>query len=103
MKQTLFDYGMPITNLPIMCDNTSAINLSKNLTHHSRTKHIDIRHHFLRDHALIGDISLNFISTDNQIADIFTKPLKEDIFMRFRRDLGICNIFRSLNIFSELF
>ena len=76
-----------------MCDNISAINLSKNLIHHSRTKHIDIRHHFLHDHALKGDISLNFISTDNQVADIFTKPLKEDIFMRFRRDLGIYNIF----------
>ena len=93
MKQTLFDYGMSITNSPIMCDNTSTINLSKNPIHHSRTKHIDIRHHFLRDHALKGDISLKFISTDNQIAYIFTKPLKEDIFMRFQRDLGICNIF----------
>ena len=92
MKQTLLDYGMSITNSPIMCDNTSAINLFKNSIHHSRTKHIDIRHHFLRDYALKGDISLNFISTDNQVADIFTKPLKEDIFMRFRRDLGICNI-----------
>ena len=92
-EQTLLDYGMSITNSPIMCDNTSAINLSKNSVHHSRTKHIDIRHYFLRDHALKEDISLYFISTDNQIADIFTKPLKEDIFMRFRRDLGICNIF----------
>ena len=92
MKQTLFDYGMFITNSPIMCDNTSAINLSKNIIHHSHTKHIDIKHHSLRDHTLKGDISLNFISTDNQIVDIFTKPLKEDIFMRFRRDFGICNI-----------
>ena len=57
MKQTLFDYDMSITNSPIMCDNTSTINLSKNPVHHSRTKHIDIRHHFLRDHALKGDIN----------------------------------------------
>ena len=83
MKQTLFDYGMSIINSPIMCDNTSSINLPKNPIHHSRTKNIDIIHHFLRDHALNGDISLNFISTDNQVADIFTNPLKEDIFMRF--------------------
>ena len=76
-----------------MCDNISAINLSKNLIQHSRTKHIDIRQFFLRDHALKGDISLSFIPTENQIADIFTKPLKADIFMRFQRDLGICNIF----------
>ena len=77
MKQTSFDYRMSITNLPIMCDNTSAINLSKNPIQHSSTKHINIRHHFLRDHALKGDISLNFISSDNQIANIFTNPLKK--------------------------
>ena len=59
-----------------MCDNTSAINLSKNPLHHSRTKHIYIRHHLLRDHAIKGDISLSFISTNNQIADIFIEPLK---------------------------
>ena len=59
-----------------MCDNTSASNLSKNLIHHSRTKHIDIRHHFLRDHTLKGDISLSFIPTENEVADIFTKSLK---------------------------
>ena len=91
MKQTLVDYGITSTTSPIMCDNTSAINLSKNLIQHSRTKHIDIWHQFFRDHAIKGDISLNFIFTDSQIADIFTKPLKEDTFMKFRRDLGICN------------
>ena len=46
MKQTLLDYGISITNSPIMCDNTSTFNLSKNTILHSRTKHIDIRHHF---------------------------------------------------------
>ena len=62
-----------------MCDNTSAINLSKNPIQHSRTKYIDIRHHFLHDHVIKGDISLSFMFTDNQIVDIFTKPLKEDV------------------------
>ena len=66
-----------------MCDNTSAINLYKNLIRHLRTKHTDIRHHFLRDHTLKDDISLSFIPTDKQVADFFIKPLKEDIFMRF--------------------
>ena len=74
-----------------MCDNTSAINLSKN-PQHSRTKHIDIRYHFLHDHVLKGDISLDFISTDKQIVDILTKPLKEDIFVNLKRELGICSI-----------
>jgi hypothetical protein len=92
MKQTLLDYGVSCNVSHIYCDNTSAINLSKNPVHHSRTKHIDIRHHFLRDHVLKGDISLDFISTDRQIADILTKPLKEDTFVNLRRELGICSI-----------
>ena len=49
--------------IPIYCDNTSAINLSKNPVHHSRTKHIEVRHHFLKDHITKNDIKLEFIST----------------------------------------
>ena len=56
MKQTLRDYGINLEQIPIECDNTSAINLSKNLTQHSRTKHIEIRHHFLRDHVKKWDL-----------------------------------------------
>ena len=75
-----------------MCDNSSVINLSKNPIQRSRTKHIDIRHYFLRDHVLKGDISLEFIPTDNQITDILTKLLKEEIYVKLRRELGICSI-----------
>ena len=50
IKNQLLDYGIVIKNVPIFCDNTSAINLSKNPIMHSRTIHIEIRHHFLRDH-----------------------------------------------------
>ena len=70
------DYGIKLDHIPINCDNTSAINLSKNPIQHSRTKHIDIRHHFLRDHVQNGVISLEFIDTNNQLTDIFTiKPM----------------------------
>ena len=92
MKQTLSDYGISYSSSQIFCDNTSAINLSKNPVQHSRTKHIDIRHHFLRDHVLKGDITLEFISTEKQIADILTKPLKEETFVNLRRELEICSI-----------
>ena len=92
MKQTLSDYDINCPISSIMCDNSSAINLSKNTIQHSRTKHIDIRHHFLRDRVLKGDISLEFIPTDKQIADILTKPLKEEIYVKLRRELGICSI-----------
>ncbi|GJZ58247.1 retrovirus-related pol polyprotein from transposon TNT 1-94 [Tanacetum coccineum] len=59
---------------------------------HSRTKHIDIRYHFIRDHILKGDIKLHFIPTDMQLADIFTKPLAELSFTRLVAELGKLNI-----------
>ena len=75
MKQPLSDYGILLDYIPIRCDNTSAINISKNPVQHSRTKHIEIRHHFLRDHVQKGDCVLEFVDTKNQLVDIFTKPL----------------------------
>ncbi|KAE9584440.1 putative RNA-directed DNA polymerase [Lupinus albus] len=89
MKQQLKDYGLNIEKIPIKCDNTSAINLSKNPVLHSRTKHIEIRHHFLRDHVQKGDCVLEFVETSKQLADIFTKPLPRDTFFVLRRELGI--------------
>ncbi|GJV23492.1 hypothetical protein Tco_1376187 [Tanacetum coccineum] len=68
--------------VPIFCNNTSAIAISNNLVLHSRTKHIDIRYHFIRDHILKGDIELHFIPTQYQLVDIFTKPLDEPTFKR---------------------
>ena len=60
MKQQLSYYGILLDHIPIRYDNTSAINLSKNPVQHSRTKHIEIRHHFLRDHVLNWDCVLEF-------------------------------------------
>ena len=68
-----------------MCDNTSAITILKNLIQHSRTKHIDIKYHFIRDHVLKGDIELEFVSTSDQLAHILTKPLNEKTFVLIRR------------------
>ncbi|GKE46538.1 retrovirus-related pol polyprotein from transposon TNT 1-94 [Tanacetum coccineum] len=73
MKSQLSDYDIYYKMVPIFCDNTSAIAISNNSVLHSRTKHIDIRCHFIRDHILKGDIELHFIPTEYQLADIFTK------------------------------
>ena len=89
MKQTLSDFDLSFEHVPIKCDNTSVISISKNLMQHSRTKHIEIRHHFLRDHAQKGDITLEFVSTKDQLVDIFTKPLSEEKFVDIRRQLGV--------------
>ncbi|GJZ78898.1 retrovirus-related pol polyprotein from transposon TNT 1-94 [Tanacetum coccineum] len=74
--------------VPIFCDNTSAIAISNNPVLHSRTKHIDIRYHFIRDNILKGDIELHFVPTDLQLADIFTKPLAEPSFTRLVIELA---------------
>ena len=92
MKQRLSDYGIFLDHIPIRCDNTSAINLFKNLVQHSRTKHIEIRHHYLRDYVLKGDCVLEFVDIKNQFADIFTKPLPKETFFAIRRELGLLNV-----------
>ena len=89
MKQTLRDYDIELDHIPIMRNNIGATNLSKNLIQYLRTKHIEIRHHFLRDHVQKGDIALEFISTEKQLADIFTKPLCEEQFSKIRHELGM--------------
>jgi hypothetical protein len=63
--------------------------MADNPVEHSRTKHIDIWHHFLRDHQQKGDIEEYHISTENQLADIFTKPLDEKTFCRLRSELNV--------------
>ena len=71
----LEDYDIKQSKIIIKCDNTSAIILSKNLIQHSRSKHIEIRYHFIREYVANEDIELEYIKTENQLADIFTKPL----------------------------
>ena len=92
MRQTLQDFGVSFDPTPIFCDNTSTINLAKNPIQHSRTKHIEIRHHFLRDHVEKKDIFLSHVDTQNQLADIFTKPLEEKQFSTLRRELGMIDV-----------
>ena len=65
IKHQLLDFNVKLDCVPIFCDNTSAINLTKNPVQHSRTKHIKMRHHFLRDHVGKKDFELKFISTQS--------------------------------------
>ena len=74
----------------MFCENTSAINISKNPIQHSRTKYINIRYNFIRDLVDSNVLTLEFVETGNQLADIFAKALD---FVRFefqRKSLGIC-------------
>ncbi|WVZ80823.1 hypothetical protein U9M48_028270 [Paspalum notatum var. saurae] len=84
IKATLSDFGLRFGRIPLLVDSTSAISIAKNPVLHSRTKHIDVRFHFLRDYYEKGDIDLVHVVTQNQLADIFTKPLEFGAFARLR-------------------
>jgi hypothetical protein len=89
MRQTFRDYGYKLTKVPLLCDNESAIRIADNPVEHSRTKHIAIRYHFLRDHQQRGHIEIAYVSTNEQLTDIFTKPLDEKTFTKLRNELNI--------------
>ncbi|CAM8993750.1 unnamed protein product [Rhodiola kirilowii] len=90
MKQMLSEYGVEQKEMTFYCDNMSAISISKNPVQHSKTKHIDIRHHFIRELVEQKVVILKHVTTDKQLADIFTKPLDAAQFETLRSSLGLC-------------
>jgi histone deacetylase 1/2 len=89
MKATLSDFRIKFKQVPLLCDNESAVKLTNNLVQYSRTKHIDIHHHFIRDYQQKWNIYIESVGTDDQLADIFTKPLDENRFYKLRNELNI--------------
>ena len=90
MKQTLMDIKVMFTEPTVIyCDNTSAISLSKDPVQHSKATHIPIKYHYLREQAVNKNIRLEYICTEEQVADIFTKPLNREVFERLRQMLGV--------------
>ncbi|GJV06375.1 retrovirus-related pol polyprotein from transposon TNT 1-94 [Tanacetum coccineum] len=85
----LTDYGFVFNKIPLYCDNRSAIALCCNNVQHSRSKHIDIRHHFIREQVEKGAVELYFVTTDYQLADIFTKALPRERFEFLLSRLGM--------------
>jgi hypothetical protein len=102
MKATLNDFGIKFKQVSLLCDNESAVKLTNNPVQHSRTKHIDVHHHFIRDHQQKGDIDIHhhfirdhqqkgdiYIESVGTKADIFTKPLDENRFCKLKNELNI--------------
>ncbi|XP_075083555.1 uncharacterized protein LOC142167290 [Nicotiana tabacum] len=89
IKQQLEDFGVFYDCVPLLCDNTSTLNMAKNPVQHKRTKHIDVRHHFLKDNVEKRIICMKFCSTEDQITDIFTKALNREHFEKNRLALGL--------------
>ena len=85
----LADYGIVQDTLVVYCDNTSAINISKNSFQHSTTKHIDILH-FIRELVENKTVVIEHVATENQLTGIFTKALNSSRFDFLRKSLGIC-------------
>ena len=75
--------------IPIYCDNTSTISISKNLTMHSKTKHIPIKYHFLWEQVAEKNIRVEYVGTKEQVEDIFTKPLPRESFEYLRQILRV--------------
>ena len=90
--QKLLDYGIRQKYLTIYCDNTSAINISKNPVQHSRTKHIEIQHHFIWELVEDGTLTLEFIHIDDQKTDLFTKPLDSKQFEFLCQNIGVISM-----------
>nr|GEW94900.1 hypothetical protein [Tanacetum cinerariifolium] len=88
-EKLLTDYGFHFNKILIYCDSKSAIAISCNPVQHSRTKHIAVRYHFIKEHMEKGTIELYFVKTDYQLADLFTKALQVDRFNYLVHRLGM--------------
>nr|GFD06387.1 retrovirus-related Pol polyprotein from transposon TNT 1-94 [Tanacetum cinerariifolium] len=89
MRNQLIDYGFHIDKIPMYCDSKAAIAISCNPVQHLRTKHINVRYHFIKEKVKKGIVELFFIRTEYQLADLFTKALPEERFKYLVRRLGM--------------
>eukprot|EP00253_Pinus_taeda_P016088 PITA_16088 len=90
---TLQDFQITCTPpISILCDNTSAISISKNPVMHSKTKHIPIKYHFLREQVLEQKVKLGYVPSKEQVAGILTKPLPKETFEYLRQKLGVVDV-----------
>ena len=80
----------------LYCDNTSAINISKNPVMHAKTKHIAIKYHYVRELVEDKEVKMEYINTKEQIANIFTKPLPKDAFEYLRGKLGVLPLTKAI-------
>nr|GEV44256.1 retrovirus-related Pol polyprotein from transposon TNT 1-94 [Tanacetum cinerariifolium] len=89
MRTQLTYYGFYFAKIPMYCDSKAAIAISCNPVQHSRTKHIEVRYHFIKEKVKKGIVELFFVGTEYQLADLFTKTLPEERFKYLVRRLGM--------------
>ncbi|GKD01520.1 retrovirus-related pol polyprotein from transposon TNT 1-94 [Tanacetum coccineum] len=89
MRTQLLDYGYKYNNIPMYCDSKSDIAISCNPVQHSRTKHINIRYYFIKEHVEKGTVELYFTETEYQLTDLFTKALPKERFAYLVHRIGM--------------
>ncbi|GJR48970.1 retrovirus-related pol polyprotein from transposon TNT 1-94 [Tanacetum coccineum] len=99
----LLGYGYKYNRIPMYCDSKSAIAISCNPVQHSKTKHIDIRYHFIKEHVEKGTVELYFVGTEYQLADLFTKALPKERFEYLVHRIGIDQGLGSTSGIRELY
>lgn len=92
LRRVLTELGMETTATVILEDNQGAIAIAKNPVDHARTKHIDIRYHYIRECVQNGQIQLKYCCIENMKADILTKPLPRQKFEYLREKIGLCSV-----------
>ena len=80
----------------LYCDNTNAINISKNLVMHAKTKHIAIEYHYVRELVEDKEVKMEYVNSKEQIAEIFTKPLPKDAYEYLRGKLGVITLSKAI-------
>ncbi|GJU65054.1 hypothetical protein Tco_1246889 [Tanacetum coccineum] len=89
MRTQLLDYGFKYNRIPMYCDSKSAIAILCNPAQHSKTKHIEIRYHFINEHVERGTVEIYFVGTEYQLADLFTKALPKERFEYLVHRIGM--------------
>lgn len=93
IRMLLKDLNIPLTSPPtIWCDNQSAIALAANPVYHARTKHIEVDFYFIREKVVNGDVCIQYISSVDQVGDIFTKGLTSSRFQLLKDKLMVCDL-----------
>ena len=92
MKKFLQELGLKQERYVLYCDSQSAIHLSKNSTFHSRSKHIDVRYHWIRDVLNLKLLQLEKVHTDDNISDMLTKTLSRDKHLKCRTLAGMVDV-----------
>jgi hypothetical protein len=89
LSKLLEDLGEPLEKFVVHCDNKSAIELAKNPVHHQRSKHIDIKYHFIRERVQAGAFELQYLQSNEMIADALTKPLHFPAFSKLTKSMKL--------------